>query len=118
MCYDSTVICGYLGQDPEMRYTGDAKAVCEFNVAVDRGYGENKNTIWYSVVVWEKQAESCNQYLSKGSLVLCDGTVKAEAWIDKKTGEAKCKLKLTAFKVKFLNKVDKADAIDGGDFPF
>jgi len=75
-------IVGRLGKDVELRYTPDGKAVASFSVAVDDGFGENKKTIWLRVSVWEKQAETCNQYLHKGSLVLVEGRLTP----DPKTG--------------------------------
>ena len=75
-------IVGRLGKDVELRYTPDGKAVASFSVAVDDGFGENKKTIWLRVSVWEKQAETCNQYLHKGSIVLVEGRLTP----DPKTG--------------------------------
>lgn len=76
------VFVGRLGKDVELRYSPDGKAVASFPVAVDDGFGDNKKTIWLRVSVWEKQAESCNQYLHKGSLVLVEGRLTP----DPKTG--------------------------------
>lgn len=76
------VTVGRLGKDVELRYSPDGKAVASFSVAVDDGFGENKKTIWLRVSVWEKQAETCNQYLHKGSLVLVEGRLTP----DPKTG--------------------------------
>ena len=76
------VAVGRLGKDVELRYSPDGKAVASFSVAVDDGFGENKKTIWLRVSVWEKQAETCNQYLHKGSLVLVEGRLTP----DPKTG--------------------------------
>ena len=71
--YHSITLAGNLGRDPEMRYTQEGKPVTNFSMAVDDSYGETKKTIWVRVSVWGKQAESCNQYLSKGRKVLVVG---------------------------------------------
>src|SRR3972149_11971043 len=76
--YHTIIIVGNLGKDPEMRYTPSGQAVTSFSVATSRQYtGQNgqkvKETIWFRVSAWGKQAETCNQYLRKGSKVLVEG---------------------------------------------
>lgn len=76
--YHTIFIVGNLGRDPEMRYTPSGQAVTSMNVATNhtrKGADGNtiKETIWFRVSVWGKQAESCNQYLRKGSKVLIEG---------------------------------------------
>ncbi len=87
MSFHTLVIVGRLGQDPEMRYMPNGQAVTNFSVASDRVYrnqgGEQvRVTTWFRVSVWGKQAESCNQYLNKGSMVLVEGSLNP----DKETG--------------------------------
>ena len=76
--YHTIVIVGHLGRDPEMRYLPSGQAVTNFNVATSRQYTGSdgnlvKETIWFRVAVWGKQAEACNQYLKKGRAVLVEG---------------------------------------------
>ena len=76
--FHTLIIVGNLGRDPEMRYLPSGQAVTNFNVASSRKYTGNdgqpvKETIWFRVSVWGKQAESCNQFLRKGSKVLIEG---------------------------------------------
>lgn len=76
--YHTIIIVGNLGRDPEMRYTPSGQAVTNFNVATNRQYtasdgSQVKETIWFRVSSWGKQAETCNQYLKKGSKVLVEG---------------------------------------------
>lgn len=85
--YQKLIIVGNLGRDPEMRYLPDGTAVTNFSVACGESYtnaqGEKVDkTTWIRVAVWRKQAETVNQYLSKGSKVLCEGTLTP----DKETG--------------------------------
>jgi single-strand DNA-binding protein len=61
-----------------MRYTPSGQAVTNFSVATSRQYSDSngqqvKETIWFRVSAWGKQAETCNQYLKKGSKVLVEG---------------------------------------------
>jgi single-strand DNA-binding protein len=71
--YQHIIIVGNLGRDPEMRYTPDGNPVTSFSVATSRRYRDVNETTWFRVTVWGKQAESCNQYLKKGSKVLVEG---------------------------------------------
>jgi single-strand DNA-binding protein len=85
--YQKLIIAGNLGRDPEMRYAPNGDAVTSLNVATNRKYTDKsgqlvKETTWFRVSVWGKQAETCNQYLKKGSAVLIEGRLNA----DKATG--------------------------------
>jgi single-strand DNA-binding protein len=76
--FHTIIIVGNLGRDPEMRYTPGGQAVTNFSVATSRKYtgsdGQLVNeTIWFRISAWGKQAETCNQYLHKGSRVLVEG---------------------------------------------
>lgn len=82
--YQKIVIVGRLGRDPEMRYMPDGTAVTSINVATDRRWTDRSTgqptdeTTWFRVSVWGRQAESVNQYLSKGSLVLVEGRLRPD----------------------------------------
>jgi len=80
--YHNVTIFGNLGRDPEMRYTSNGTAVTSFSVAVNEGYGDNKEVVWFNVSVWGNRAESCNEYLVSGQQVLIEGKLKP----DKGTG--------------------------------
>lgn len=85
--YHTIIIVGNLGRDPEMRYTPSGQAVTNFSVATNRQYTASdgtlvKETIWFRVSTWGKQAETCSQYLRKGSKVLVEGRLTP----DPKTG--------------------------------
>ena len=76
--WHTLIVVGNLGKDPEMRYTPSGQAVTSFSVASSRQYTSNsgqtvKETCWFRVSAWGKQAETCNQYLRKGSRVLVEG---------------------------------------------
>jgi single-strand DNA-binding protein len=78
MSFQTIIIVGHLGRDPEMRYTPGGQPVTNFNLAVNRQYNDSagqavKETTWFRVSTWGKTAENCNQYLHKGSLVLVEG---------------------------------------------
>lgn len=76
--YHTIIIVGNLGKDPEMRYTPSGTPVTSFNVASNRQYNNSqgervKETIWFRVSAWDKQAEACNNFLRKGSKVFIEG---------------------------------------------
>jgi single-strand DNA-binding protein len=81
--YQTIIIVGNVGRDPEMRYTPSGQAVTSFSVATNRQYTNNnaetvKETIWFRVSAWGKTGETCNQYLKKGSKVLVEGRLTAD----------------------------------------
>jgi len=107
MSWHQTIIVGNLGSDPELRYIQSGRAVCNFSVAVserwrDRESNEQREkTTWYRVAVWGNQAETCNQYLSRGQQVMVIGNVRARAYMNN-NGEAAASLDMTARDVRFL----------------
>ena len=74
------IIIGNLGRDPEMRYTPSGQGVTSFSIASNRRYrtadGEQREeTMWFNINAWGRQAEICNQYLTRGSQVYVEGTL-------------------------------------------
>jgi len=116
--YQRTVVVGHLGRDPEMRYTQEGTPVTSFSVATtrrwnDREGAQREETTWFRVTVWGRQAEPCNQYLSKGRLVLVEGTIGASAWKGR-DGEPRATLELRADRVVFLGGRGEAAPAEGG----
>ncbi len=101
------IIVGNLGSDPELRYTQSGQAYSKLSVAVNRKWVDAKNeqhveTTWFRVTVWGKQAEACNQYLTKGRLVLVEAEqIKASAYTSKDNQPA-ATLEVVARNVRFL----------------
>jgi single-strand DNA-binding protein len=121
--YQSTVVVGHLGRDPEMRYTPDGTPVTTFNIATTRKWTGADNqpqekTTWFRVTAWRKLAETCNQFLAKGRLVLVEGDIDVSAWSDKTSGEARAMLELRARTVRFLGgKGERAETPAEGGAP-
>lgn len=130
--YQSITIVGRLGRDPEMRYTPNGQAVTSFQVATDRQYTDGngqkvKETTWFRVSVWGKQAETTNQYLKQGSLVLVEGRLTPDpktggprVW-KKQDGSDGASFEIAASTVRFLSgKGDGEQAAqdDGDSVPF
>jgi len=82
------MLIGNLGKDPEMNYTPSGIAITKFSLAVNRitksSTGEKeKETEWFNIVAWQKLAETCNQYLHKGSKVYIEGRLTQRKYTDK-----------------------------------
>lgn len=96
-------IIGNLVRDPEVREVNGGRNVCSFDVAVNRRVSGRDEARYYNVTAWEKLGEVCAQYLAKGRKVLVSGRPDAQAWTDKKTGEARAAIRITANSVEFLS---------------
>jgi len=128
MSFQTIIVVGRLGRDPEMRYTPSGQAVTSFSIATDRSYtdqnGQNvKETAWFRVSVFGKQAETCNQYLSKGKMVLVEGRLTVDGktggprvWTGQ-NGETRASFEIAASTVRFLSPKSEggAGAADMGD---
>jgi single-strand DNA-binding protein len=121
------ILVGNLGTDPEMRYTPSGKAVTSFRMATNRRYitsaGESREeTDWFRISVWGKQAERCNQFLSKGKQVYIEGRLHARSW-EGQDGQMRTSLEVTAERVLFLGRRTSASLPEEGelepeDLPF
>lgn len=110
-------LVGNLTRDPELRYIPSGAAVTDLGVACNRTYttrdGERREEVTFiDVTVWERQAETCCQYLKKGSLVHIEGSLKMDTWDDKTTGEKRSKIKVLADRVQFLDRRDASASPD------
>ena len=104
--YQRIVIMGRLGQDPEMKYLPSGQPVTSLSVATDRkwkdGQGQQqRETTWFKCVVWGKQAEAVNEYLTKGRAVLVEGRMQNRRWEDNE-GQQRTSWELVADRVVFL----------------
>lgn len=79
------VIMGRLTRDPELRRTQSGTAVCTITLAVDRDFssGDEKQTDFIDVVAWQQRAEFVSKYLSKGRMVVAEGSLQSRKWQDK-----------------------------------
>lgn len=110
--FHKVILAGNLGRDPEMRYTPSGQAVTNLSVATNRTYtdaagNQVKQTVWFRVAVWGKQAESSHQYLRKGRQVLIEGRLIADEngnpkIFTRQDGTPGSAFELTAETVRFL----------------
>ena len=114
MSFNTIIIVGNLGRDPELRYTPQGTAVCHFSVATnerrrDKAGEQQDITTWFRVNAWGRQAENVSKYLSKGRRVYVQGRLHVEEWTDR-DGKARYTLEVNASDVQFL---DSAADVEG-----
>ena len=97
-------IIGNLTRDVELRSTPNGHTVANFGVATDRGFGNNKKTVFIDVTVWNKQAENAEKFLQKGSQVLVCGELDMDAWEDRDSGKRRTKIYVTARNLQYLSR--------------
>lgn len=99
-------LIGYLGKDPEGRFTPTGKKVTHFSMAITQRWksqGETKEyTEWVNIEAWGRLGEVCQEYLKKGSLVYVEGRLKTDRVEDK--GETKYYTKVVALALQFLDR--------------
>ncbi|MCY3903835.1 MAG: single-stranded DNA-binding protein [Caldilineaceae bacterium] len=114
--YQQITLIGNLGRDPEMRYTPSGTPVTSFNVAVNRSWtgqdGQRQDkTTWFRISAWQRLAETCNQFLTKGQRVLVVGEVEEPStWTDRE-GNTRASLEVRARTVRFLNTRAEGEAL-------
>lgn len=106
MSFNKIIIVGNLGRDPELRYTPQGDAVCNFSVAVndkkrDKAGELQDITTWFRVTLWRKLAENASKYLTKGSPIYIEGRLKVDEWQDR-DGNNRYTLEVTATDMHFL----------------
>lgn len=99
---NKVILIGNLGADPELRYTGSGKAVAEMRMATSSKFGDEEETEWHRVIVWEKAAENVAKYLTKGSKAYVEGRIKTRQYEDK-DGNTRYITEVVASQVTFLD---------------
>lgn len=105
---NKVVIAGRLTRKPELRKTPNGIAVTDLLIAINREFvnqngAKQQEVCFVDVVVWGKQAEFCSQYLDCSSAVLVEGRLQLDVWFAK-DGVKRCKLRVAAERVQFLDK--------------
>lgn len=109
---NKVLLIGNVGTDPEMRYTANGNAVTTFRLASSRNYsgpdGERKeDTEWFTVVTWNKLAETCSQFLQKGRRAYVEGRLQTRSW-DGPDGQKRYRTEVIANTVLFLDRAQAA----------
>ncbi len=103
--YNRVILVGNLTRDPEVRYIPSGTAVGDFSMAINRKYkgadgAVQEETCFVDITVWGRQAETCGEYLRKGSSVLVEGRLKLDRW--EKDGQKHSRLSVVADRTQFL----------------
>ncbi len=118
MSFNKIIIVGNLGRDPELRYTPQGTAVCNFSMATnekrrDKTGDQQDITTWFKVTLWGRQAENASKYLQKGSPVYIEGRLKLEEWTDR-DGNTRQTLEVNASDMQFLSGGGRSDDMSSG----
>ncbi len=118
---NKTFLIGNLTRDPELRYIPSGTAVASFGLAVNRQYtnsdGEKVDDVCYiDIVAWNRLAEICGEYLTKGKPVFVEGRLQMNSW-EQEDGKKRSKLELVAQNIQFLGggKADNSEEKDTDD---
>jgi len=115
---NKAIVLGRLGRDPELRYMQNGQPVCKLNVATSRKY-QNKNnemveeTEWHRITVWGKQAEHCNNFLTKGREVYVEGRLRTSSY--DKEGQKHYTTEIVADTVQFIGGRGEGGGGAGGE---
>lgn len=117
---NKVMIIGRLGTDPEMRYTPSGSPVTTFRVAVGRQWRDSngethEETEWFSAVAWNKLAEICSQYLTKGARVYLEGRLQTRSWEDQQSGQTRYKTEVIASDMIILDSREGRPGREPGD---
>lgn len=101
------ILLGNLGRDPELKYTQNQVPVCSFSIATTEKRKDQSGawvdiTEWHKIVAWQKTAENCGKYLTKGSKVLVEGKIQTRKYQDKE-GHDKYVTEVLAQNVQFIS---------------
>lgn len=116
------IVTGNLARNPELKELNGGKQVCRFDIAVTKGFGDNKEVFFLSVSVWGKTAENCEKYLEKGSKVLASGELSIREYTDKDGIKRKI-TELNANEIEFISTKKKEESVvkeaevEAGDLP-
>lgn len=114
--FQQLLLIGYLGNDPEMRYTNSGTPVANCRLAVNRSWtasdGQTQSkTTWFNLSFWQRRAEVATEYLRKGSKLMVIGEIEqARPWTDR-DGNMNASIEVTVHQFKFLDsRTDEAQS--------
>lgn len=114
---NKVILVGRLGRDPELRYASSGMPIANMRIATDESYVDrdgNKvdKTEWHTVVVFQRAAENCANFLGKGSLVYVEGSLQTRKWQDQQ-GQDRYSTEIKAQRVQFLDRKGARGGEDG-----
>lgn len=118
---NKVILIGRLGKDPEVRYTPNGSPVAKFSLATDEVFkdrtGEQqRRTEWHNIVAWNKLAEICGEYLTKGKQVYIEGSIRSRQWEDQ-SGNKRTAYEIVARDMKMLGAKGDTDRAPATPLP-
>lgn len=114
MPFNKVVLVGRLTDKPELRQTASGTSVANFTLAVDRGYGEDKQTDFIPVVAWKGTAETIAKFCDKGTQILVCGPLQTKKWEDK-DGNKRSTIEVLANEFKFCDSRKSSEGNSSGE---
>ena len=117
--YNRVILMGNLTRDPELKFLPSGNSVANFGIAMnerytDRQTGEQKeSSCFVDVAAWGRQAEIVNEYLTKGSPIFIEGTLKFDSW-ETEDGSKRSKLSVTALRIQLIGGRRDSDEMGAG----
>ena len=120
--FQSVVLTGRVGRDAELRYTSAGKPVLNFSLAVDTGYGDNKETQWWACAMWGERGEKLHTHIVKGKVLTVQGETRGaepRTW-QGKDGTTRAEWALNVTKLAFVGggKGVEAEEHESDNIPF
>lgn len=114
---NKVMLIGRLGRDPELRYTQGGMPIATLRLATDEGYTDREGnrvqkTEWHTVVVFDRQAQNCANFLGKGSLVYVEGSLQTRKWQDQQ-GQDRYTTEIRGQRVQFLDRKGEGKSFAG-----
>lgn len=112
---NKVILIGNMTKQPELKHTEGGMAICRFSIAVNKGYGEKKKTTFVNIVTFNKTAENCERFLSKGSKVGIVGELEIRQFTGN-DGQTKYMTEVLANEVEFLSSKSQLEEQPNDEF--
>ncbi len=117
MNLNKVILIGRLTRNPELTYSGENTAICNFSIATNRVFGDKKEVEYHNVVAFGKAAENISEYMGKGNLIMVEGHLKTSSW--EKDGERRYRTQIVVERVQFGPKqVEEEQGDQNDEVPF
>lgn len=112
-CVNKVILIGNLVRNPEVTIVNSSTEVAKFSIAINESYKKQDGTAqeivtYLDIEAWGGLAKIAGQYLSKGSKVYVEGTIRTDSWTDADTGKTRTKYKIRAENIVILDKKDSS----------
>ena len=114
---NKVILIGRLGRDPELKYTPSGAPVAKFSLATDETFKDStgeqqRRTEWHNIVAWNKLAEICGEYLTKGKQIYIEGSIRSRQWQDQ-SGNKRTSYEIIASQMQMLGSRADSERVAG-----